>query len=282
MKKSVSLIIVCFMMISMLAVSYAEEPIADISIGSVLTFGSYEQDGDDTNGTEPLEWIVLDIQENRALLLSKYVIDTHQYHNSLEAITWENCETREWLNSTFLEEVFSDKERNAILLTHVDNSSLQDDPYYTRADSGNDTEDYVFYLSSFEARKYIQSDAFRAGEATKWALQHNAVVADGIKTEWFLRSAGLGEDRVCTICDTGMPVAAKVFYSGNTYGVGDRPAMWVDLTSEGIQTAEVTGEYYFSDYFSWLEAYENPSDSMKSVERFLPELIVRGSCMRIN
>ena len=27
---------------------------------------------------------------------------------------------------------------------------------------------------------------------------------------------------------------------------------------------------------------ENPSDSMKSVERFLPELIVRGSCMRIN
>lgn len=39
-------------------------------VGNIVTFGSYEQDADTSNGNEPLEWIVLKYENGRALLLS--------------------------------------------------------------------------------------------------------------------------------------------------------------------------------------------------------------------
>ena len=44
----------------------------NISVGDVLAFGHYEQDNNPDNGPEPIEWIVLDVQDGKALLLSRY------------------------------------------------------------------------------------------------------------------------------------------------------------------------------------------------------------------
>ena len=43
-----------------------------LKVGDSFTFGSYEQDNDLNNGTEPIEWQVLAIENNRALLISRY------------------------------------------------------------------------------------------------------------------------------------------------------------------------------------------------------------------
>ena len=61
---------------------YVEYEIAKIraaDVGDYVYFGAYEQDGDTSNGKEKIEWLVLDKQDNRALVLSKYAHDTSTY-----------------------------------------------------------------------------------------------------------------------------------------------------------------------------------------------------------
>ena len=43
-------------------------PILTAKIGDVVTFGTYEQDNDNTNGKEPIEWIILNKTEKNAFL----------------------------------------------------------------------------------------------------------------------------------------------------------------------------------------------------------------------
>lgn len=74
--------------------------------GDIVIFGSYEQDNSPANGNEPIEWLILDIQDGNALLVSRYVLDCQLYHTSLEDITWERSTLRTWLNGEFLNSVF--------------------------------------------------------------------------------------------------------------------------------------------------------------------------------
>ena len=51
------------------------EELSSIEVGDIVTFGHYEQDGDDANGLEPIEWIVLDTEDAVATLISRYGLD---------------------------------------------------------------------------------------------------------------------------------------------------------------------------------------------------------------
>ena len=51
-----------------------------VSVNDILTFGRYEQDGIRGNGAEDIEWLVLDVQGNKALLLSRYALDSQPYN----------------------------------------------------------------------------------------------------------------------------------------------------------------------------------------------------------
>ena len=64
-------------------------PPLQISYESVL-FGSYEQG----NGKTPIEWFVLEEQDDRVLLISRYALDTQQYHGAAGSVTWETCDLR--------------------------------------------------------------------------------------------------------------------------------------------------------------------------------------------
>ena len=57
----------------------------DIEINSVATvkLGKYEQDNNFDNGKEDIEWIVVEKEGGKALLLSKYIIDLKQYDELL-------------------------------------------------------------------------------------------------------------------------------------------------------------------------------------------------------
>ena len=63
--------------------------ITDLSAGEIVTFGTYEQDDDPANGAEKIEWIVIDVEEHRALLLSRYVLDAIPYNESQKYLPWK-------------------------------------------------------------------------------------------------------------------------------------------------------------------------------------------------
>ena len=61
------------------AIGYAPDVLADAEVGDHVSFGTYEQDSDDSNGPEEIEWIVLKVEPDRVLLISKYALDRKTY-----------------------------------------------------------------------------------------------------------------------------------------------------------------------------------------------------------
>ena len=220
-----------------LSAGCAENPIDPnaIAIGDIVTFGCYEQDRVQNNGSEPIEWIVLDIQDGKALLLSKYALDAKQYHEELNPITWEACTLRTWLNTDFMEAAFNETERQAILLTDVDNSVEQGCATWAEVPSGNNTQDYIFLLSYHEAFELYFSDREpRICTLTDYTRANGGNHESDIEIDgkpagyWWLRSPG---------CDSMS--ATIVFYDGGYTGndVDDsaaavRPAFWLNLESD--------------------------------------------------
>ena len=167
-----------------------------------ITFGL------DSN-SEPIEWIVLEKEGNKALLLSKYLLASHEYNDENVDITWEKCTCRNWLNSDFMKQIFSKKEQNSILTTDVINSDNA--KYGTKG--GSNTKDKMFLLSIDEFKKY-----FNEGD------QSVAIYKNGSNGWWWLRSPGSYQHRAAPVDDNG-----NLGELGYDVDIGDaiRPALWV-------------------------------------------------------
>ena len=202
-----------------------------VEIGSIITFGTYEQDNDTTNGAEPLEWIVLDVQDGKALLLSKYGLEAMAYNKEAASVTWETCTIRAWLNSDFIDTAFTPDEKAAIQTTLVDNTV----PAGFSSDGGKNTEDLVFLLSYQEAfDTYFSSNSSRMCAPTDYANAQGAWSQDSSITEgraaapWWLRTPG----------EKSNDTAVSIFYDGTDHTGGDvdfeglvvRPALWADVS----------------------------------------------------
>ena len=153
MFKLILSVLLCIVMIlSFSAMSFADvedDLKAFQTVGETVYFGHYEQDNDLSNGKEPIEWIVLEVQDGKSLLLSKYVIDAHPYNSNSDSNIWEESSLRKWLNGSFFSTAFSDTQKPFILLTDVDNSEMQDYSWWSHGGSDN-TEDRLFVLSYAE------------------------------------------------------------------------------------------------------------------------------------
>ena len=222
-----------------------------VKIGDSIEFGSYEQDNDTTNGKDSIEWYVLDKEDNRFLVISKYALVGMQYnrvnsndsnststsryetwlanHPALQH-TWESCTLRAWLNSTFLEEAFSESEQQQIQTTTVlaENNSQSD------AELGNDTDDKMFLLSTAEFEKYCTTDELRTCAPTAYAISSSADTSETNKDlakatcVWWLRTQGTSHTCSCVV-DNG-----NINYSGENIAetsIYVRPAMWIDLNA---------------------------------------------------
>lgn len=173
--------------------------------GQIIEFGSYEQDGNTENGKEAIEWIVLEVETDRALLISKYGLDAQPYNNSLQNTTWAECSLRSWLNSTFYNKAFSSSEKEIIQKTYLTTPDNPDP--YSAAYGGASTYDYVFLLSLDEVEKYFNTDASRVAQFTQYAKgvgsQHyNSGQAIRFGW-WWLRTPGYVGDQACDIAYNG-------------------------------------------------------------------------------
>ena len=188
-------------------------------IGSIVTFGRYEQDNNSKNGKEPIEWTVIGLEaDGTCLLLSKYALDYKPYNNSDTNVTWETCTLRRWMNTEFYSAAFDDSERQKILLTH---NVTPDTPKYGTY-GGADTYDYVFTLTlqeiadTYGVNHYNWEDWWGEpglrGVATRYLKTKGVKTYDGY-CAWWLRTPGTRNNQV--VCISGK--TGEFVYSNVTY-----------------------------------------------------------------
>ena len=188
---------------------YKTERLRTAKIGDYVLFGTYEQDNDLSNGKEDIEWLVLDVQDERILVVSKHILDGKPYTTSAINVTWKTCTLRQWLNNDFIDSAFSDDDKSIIR-----NSIVQTD--------GEATQDRVFLLSKDEVSKYLTSKKQMNSEPTEYA--YNQTEYRGSSEWWVLRWSGksiIYVDRIYIGDSTseGLIVGER----------GIRPALWIEL-----------------------------------------------------
>ena len=215
-----------------------------LSVGDIIKFGNYYIN--DSKNKEPIEWRVLEVSNNKALLITKDAIDCKPYNNEWRYIecrditwgeyslrqwrdtTWGECSLRQWLNNEFINQAFSKEEQNEIILTNISNPNNAS--FGTRG--GNNTQDKIFLLSFDEAQKYFKDNKDRECKVTSYAKQQGAGINGDTEylrkgnCSWWLRSPGRFQ------CG-----AACVLMNGHVDGIGSnvgandavRPALYINL-----------------------------------------------------
>ena len=142
-----------------------------------VKFGSYEQDNDLTNGSEDIEWLVIDYQDGNYLLLSKYILDTRYMEDTPTEKSWKDCSLRKWLQTDFISQAFNETEQKYILSVYLKDT---------------ETTDRVFLLNREEAFNLVFSSSDRYGLGTPYALEQGLSVENGnpeIYSWWWLRTS---------------------------------------------------------------------------------------------
>lgn len=253
-------------------VRYARMSYSEIYEKNPADFAEYyEKEGFCYFLWEPVEWLVLETEEGKAFLLSRYVLDARAYDENYDfelqykAATlgngsyyyrgsWEQSSIRAWLNNDFCNIAFTTFEQQNILLSDVKNL-----PNTLRGtSSGPDTRDKVYLLSESEAVKYfgkewiivsrenrpIREDGVypeqdkQLGFPTRYAIRNGVDMrgAESLWSEkccpWNLRTIGEPGDKNQIIYSDGF-LNQEGFYVDKTF-TGIRPVLWLDIASAEV------------------------------------------------
>lgn len=181
--------------------------------GSECVFGSYQMS--EGAGKVGLEWIILEVTDNKAFVLSKYILPQLQPFNDVidlkTVARWDSCSLRTWLNGSFYSDAFTDEQRSAIITTQVGD-------YDNRmGGSSNYTQDKIFCLSVKEVGKYtpLVGTFYDSGNPMTWWLRTEA--------ETDMNNMG----KYASFVTAQGFVKTEGFH--NYQEIGVRPAMWIDL-----------------------------------------------------
>ncbi len=201
-----------------------KDGLTNVSVGSTIKFGIYEQDNSTSNGKEEIEWKVLAVESNKALIISQYALDSKPYNNTFSDTTWEKCTLRTWLNGTFYDAAFGADHQKMIASSTV---TADKNPSYSTS-PGNNTTDKVFLLSITEVNKYFSSDSARQCSATAYAKAQVAYTnTSNGNCCWWLRSPGLSSRSAACVRSDGSVYWNFVYHDSDAV----RPALWINLGS---------------------------------------------------
>lgn len=122
--------------------------------GDTVTYGTYEQDNDTSNGPEPIEWIVLVQEEARVLAVSKDILDAKEYHLYEEKVLPQLSVLTKWLGLDFAEMAFEGN-----LRATVESAGLL-------------SEDYLSALKTVDAETTAYAKA-NGAKSCSWWLHEN-------------------------------------------------------------------------------------------------------------
>ena len=241
MKKFFRLMILAALILAAVCARADEQAeIPHYEAGSIVTFGRYEQDGNPDNGAEKIEWIVLDTQDGKCLLLSRYCLDVQPYQSKDRKITWKDSSLRKWLNGDFLNTAFQGLEQELIPLKTVNNSKKQGYKKWTKTKGGKNTKDRVFLLSCAEAEKYLgvtygggqlnpaaqaEPTAYAVGKGAYCETVHEADGTEAVYAWWWLRSPGYVQNAAAGVGGHGTLLDSGAVWEEACV----RPAIWVKL-----------------------------------------------------
>lgn len=185
-----------------------KETMADASVGDAVVFGMYEQNGNTADGAEKIEWIVLEKQDDKLLLISRKCLDTKPINETRSDVEWNQSTLFAWLNGEFAQNAFSETELASLI----------------EADGAK-----VTVPSAEEAKKYYEYDSWRTAEATEQAIKNGARVQNG-KTWWWLLDKGeiASSNSYVYFNGTIRTDGLSVDYQS----VAVRPMMWVSSSAE--------------------------------------------------
>ena len=209
-----------------------------LAVGDIIEFGIFD-------------WLVLDVQDDKALIITEQIIDERAYHNEFEYfVTWETCDLRNYLNNHFYNS-FPEYDQSRIIETKMQN---YDNPWYGTY-GGNATNDKIFLLSLDELVKYFGDSGALAQKQGKdikyyyydvgikevlikpdtneWCWfgeQYNSVRIANYgrkKALWWLRSPGDFDNGAAYVRGDGT-VDVNGFHV-RLDSIGVRPALWLKL-----------------------------------------------------
>lgn len=195
-----------------------------LQVGDQVVLGAYEQDNDLTNGPEPIEWRVLAVDGDVALLYSKYALDAKPWNETAGRANWTECTLRTWLAEEFYNAAFSDDEKACIVTKEIDNWRE------------SKTSDPVFLLSVQEAKTLFASHADRRTTPTAYAIANGAYQSEkynGTAMCWLRTHSWVAWNRASYIAASG----GVDWCGGETNGRIEnvrwavRPAIYVDINA---------------------------------------------------
>ncbi len=201
-------------------------------VGSVVTFGKYYI----SSGVKSdIEWVVLAVNENESLLLSKYAIDARPYNNNYGMTWWPSCDLQRWLNNDFMTAAFTkEEEQPRILRQHNPNDKSQGNPSWPE-ETGTNTlsKEYVFLLSYAEMEEYLTDSEYLKCTPTQYARSQGADQYNGRGKNqgncwWWLRSPGSTNFNAACVRYDGSVIDYRV----ETKQGGVRPSIWIN--TEGL------------------------------------------------
>ena len=225
-----------------------KEELRNCEEGSTLLLGTFEQDNDLENGSEKIEWVVLEKNDDTILLISKKSLMIDQYkvfddeddrQQNTRHISFVKSDVYEWLNLEFYESAFDADEKQLIVDSEisVDLLGAREEGYFgtnlpVEATEGTVEEGSaivkLFILNEEETMKYFPNDEDRRTSLTPYAASMlHRDFGENLEFQWWLRTRPnvLTQERVET--DGTINQNAKtVMYEF----AGVRPVMSVDIS----------------------------------------------------
>lgn len=199
-----SFIAVVLVAVFVVAPAFNKNPFGGAQVGDVVEFGSYEQDGDASNGKEPIEWRVLAVEGDRAYVVSQKALDVHAFNADCDdGNDWNSSDLKKWLENDFASQAFTGDEMKEI--------------------GGAPT-----LLSVDEADKYFMADEDGQCCPTDRLKRQWGWESDGNSAcSWWLRSPGDDSWLAAFVTKYGYADSVGNFVDLTDYAV--RPALWVNL-----------------------------------------------------
>lgn len=261
MKKYLTFALTFALLFSFTPRAYArsESPAFNIDVGDTVYFGRYEQDNDLSNGPEEIAWTVLNRSQDRALVISKYVLDCKAFNDEYTETDWGNCSLRKWINESFLNKAF-DLDEQAYIYTQKVNPHRNPD-YDT--DAGKDTQDKVFLLSIQEINSYFPLDSGRSCIPTAYAADQGCRMYPGTNTGWWWTRTP-GSDNYYATDVRGDGTVNTIGGEVNRLEIGVRPAMWISLFAFAKERNEALP--------AWKKAYADLIIRTPHIEEWSPDI----------
>ncbi len=135
----------------------------------IIRFGTYSKE---IGYSDKINWLVLDMNNNSYLLISKEILDCKNYNEVDEYTSWEDSSIRSWLNVGFFDEAFNDFEKdNLVFLNDFYNDNI------------DELDDKVSLMSLEMCNKFFDNDSTKMRNRKLAATATEFSVSCGVEVE---------------------------------------------------------------------------------------------------